>query len=88
MDSRLPDTDGILNLMRTFRNDGVVNTEIFLDLNSAFGEHFSSDNVLVQSRLQVIAHVINAYMPIVYSILENEGKSNYIKKFYDEKVTL
>lgn len=82
-------TDNILNWMRNYRNDGedALDRGVFLDLNQQFAECFHSDNELLQSQLHVLAHMVNAYMPIVYLYIESEGHTNWIKKFYDEKMS-
>lgn len=86
MANGLIDTDRLLNLMRAYRLKGEIDKDVFLELNNAFGRHFNSQDELVHSRLHVIAHVINTYIPKAYDEIESKGVENWIREFYDSFV--
>lgn len=84
MTDELIDTDRLLDLMRTYRVNGEIDKNVFLQLNEAFGKHFDSRHELIHSRLHVIAHVINTYIHKAYDTIEDECATNWIRKFYNQ----
>jgi len=87
----LHSTDNLLKFMREYRIRVVneLNANVWLEsqsglleeLNTVYAKYIPNKDDYIQSRLEVISHVINVYIPYSHTIIDRVAHRNFLKEF-------